>query len=235
MLTVKNISKNFKAIEALDSLNFELKKGDLAVLLGENGAGKSTLLRLICGYIEPDNGYISLDGTKIEENRLAYLQKIGYVQEVSALYGELKTLEFLSLVADFHKLPAEKQIASLKNSIRLLELENVLFQKISTLSKGFKKRVELASVLLAEPQVLLLDEPTEGLDPLQKESIRKIIKDYAKNHIVILSTHVLEDAETATRVLLLHKGNLLADCKLAEFKKMSNNTLLDSFKKVTGV
>ncbi len=235
MLIVKNISKNFGEIKALEDLSFKLKKGELAVLLGENGAGKSTLLRLICGYLEPDNGNISLDEIKVEENRLAYLQKIGYVQEVSSLYGELKTLEFLSLVSDLHKLPAEKQIISLKNSIKMLELENVLFQKISTLSKGFKKRVELAAVILAEPQVLLLDEPTEGLDPLQKESIRKIIKDYAENHIVILSTHVLEDAETATRVLLLHKGKLLADCKLAEFKKMSNSTLLDSFKKVTGV
>ena len=235
MLIVKNISKNFGEIKALEDLSFKLKKGELAVLLGENGAGKSTLLRLICGYLEPDNGDISLDEIKVEENRLAYLQKIGYVQEVSSIYGELKTLEFLSLVSDLHKLPAEKQIISLKNSIKMLELENVLFQKISTLSKGFKKRVELAAVILAEPQVLLLDEPTEGLDPLQKESIRKIIKDYAENHIVILSTHVLEDAETATRVLLLHKGKLLADCKLAEFKKMSNSTLLDSFKKVTGV
>lgn len=235
MLIVKNISKNFGEIKALNNLSFKLKKGDLAVLLGENGAGKSTLLRLICGYLELDDGDISLDDIKVAENRLAYLQKIGYVQEVSSLYGELKTLEFLSLVADLHKLPTEKQIISLKNSIKMLELENVLFQKISTLSKGFKKRLELAAVILAEPQVLLLDEPTEGLDPLQKESIRKIIKDYAKNHIVILSTHVLEDAETATRVLLLHKGKLLADCKLAEFKKMSNSTLLDSFKKVTGV
>lgn len=236
MLTVKNLCKNFGAIKAVQDISFSLKKGETAVLLGENGAGKSTLLRIISGYLEADAGDVLINGTDLRQDKTAYLQKTGYVQEISSLYGEMTVCEFLEFVANIRKIIPERIAEKIKTVLQQLELENVLIQRLDTLSKGFKKRVELASVLLAEPEVLLLDEPTEGLDPLQKETIRKIIKNYAKEHIVIISTHALEDTEAlGGRILLVHQGKLAADESLRSFKKVAKNDLLASFKKVTEV
>ena len=146
----------------------------------------------------------------------------------------MNVFEFLNFVADIRQVSAAEKNTRIKEVVNLLELQDVIGQKNETLSKGFKKRVELAAVLLAKPLVLLLDEPTEGLDPNQKFSIRQTIKKYAKDHIIIISTHTLEDVEAvADRVLLLHKGELLADAKLSDFKKKAKNDLLESFRKAT--
>ena len=231
MLKVQEISKYFGEKQALRNISFSVKNGQVVALLGENGAGKSTLLRVLSGFIEPNEGKIQIDDLSISSNRQDFLMQVGYVQEISALYGEMNVFEFLNFVADIRRIENDKKSARIKDVVDLLELRDVLMQKNETLSKGFKKRVELAAVLLAQPQVLLLDEPTEGLDPNQKFSIRQTIKKYAKGHIIIISTHTLEDVEAvADRVLLLHKGELSVDAKLKEFKK---NDLLESFRKIT--
>ena len=233
MLKVENISKSFSGKKVLDDISFNVRKGKIAALLGENGAGKSTLLRILSCFFKPDCGNILL-GNISAEQRESYLNSVGYVQEVSSLYGDMTAYEFLCLTADLRKLEKNKIQERIREVSEMLEIKDVLPQKNETLSKGYKKRLELAAVLLAEPEVLLLDEPTEGLDPNQKDALRKIIKEYAASHVIIISTHTLEDVEAlASRVLLLHKGKLMADKSLKDFKKDADNNLLASFQQAT--
>lgn len=234
MLKVENITKFFGKKQALNAVSFTVKKGEIAALLGENGAGKSTLLRILSGFFEADTGTVSLGDLQLNQNRVGFLQNIGYVQEISALYAEMKVYDFLHFVADIRRLKQDETVTAVKEAVELLQLREVIDQKNETLSKGFKKRVELAAVLLAKPEILLLDEPTEGLDPNQKAVIRQIIKNYSKQHIVIISTHTLEDVEAlADKVVLLHKGCLQFDGELKMFKKAAKNDLLASFQKIT--
>ncbi|MBR1600880.1 MAG: ABC transporter ATP-binding protein [Alphaproteobacteria bacterium] len=233
MLKVEKVSKSFSGKKALDNVSFSVTEGKIAALLGENGAGKSTLLRILSGFFEADNGDVFINNISISE-REKYLNNVGYVQEISALYGEMTAYDFLDFVADLHKMAVNEQAEKIKKVTKMLELQDVLMQRNETLSKGYKKRLELAAVLLFSPKVLLLDEPTEGLDPNQKDALRKIIKQYAEEHVIIISTHTLEDVEAlASQVLLLHKGKLLANKTLAEFKKESDNNLLASFRQAT--
>lgn len=235
MLIIDNICKYFGKIKAVDAVSLKFDKNEAVVLLGENGAGKSTLFKIVSGFSEPDSGELLFENENIKNCRMKYLQNIGYVPEISALYGEMTTLEFLEFSADLKRMSAEQKSEKIEKMLSLLELRNVAFQSLGTLSKGYKKRAELAAAMLSEPKILLLDEPTEGLDPVQKESMRQIIKNYAKNNLVIISTHALEDVDAlAQRVLLMHKGKMVADTKFAKFKKTAPESLLASFKKITG-
>lgn len=235
MLIIDNICKYFGKIKAVDAVSLKFDKNETVVLLGENGAGKSTLFKIVSGFSEPDSGELLFENENIKNCRMKYLQNIGYVPEISALYGEMTTLEFLEFSADLKRMSAEQKSEKIEKMLNLLELRNVAFQSLGTLSKGYKKRAELAAAMLSEPKILLLDEPTEGLDPVQKESMRQIIKNYAKNNLVIISTHALEDVDAlAQRVLLMHKGKMVADTKFAKFKKTAPESLLASFKKITG-
>lgn len=235
MLIIDNICKYFGKIKAVDAVSLKFDKNEAVVLLGENGAGKSTLFKIVSGFSEPDSGELLFENENIKNGRMKYLQNIGYVPEISALYGEMTTLEFLEFSADLKRMSAEQKSEKIEKMLSLLELRNVAFQSLGTLSKGYKKRAELAAAMLSEPKILLLDEPTEGLDPVQKESMRQIIKNYAKNNLVIISTHALEDVDAlAQRVLLMHKGKMVADTKFAKFKKTAPESLLASFKKITG-
>lgn len=235
MLIIDNICKYFGKIKAVDAVSLKFDKNEAVVLLGENGAGKSTLFKIVSGFSEPDSGELLFENENIKNDRMKYLQNIGYVPEISALYGEMTTLEFLEFSADLKRMSAEQKSEKIEKMLNLLELRNVAFQSLGTLSKGYKKRAELAAAMLSEPKILLLDEPTEGLDPVQKESMRQIIKNYAKNNLVIISTHALEDVDAlAQRVLLMHKGKMVADTKFAKFKKTAPESLLASFKKITG-
>ena len=234
MLKIDNISKSFDDKRVLSNISFQIQKGDIVALLGENGAGKSTLMRILSGYFDADTGSVALDNLNLKTERIDFLRHIGYVQEISALYGEMSVYDFLCFVAAIRRIPHKTVTERLNDVIAQLQLKEVLAQKCETLSKGFKKRTELAAVLLGEPEVLLLDEPTEGLDPNQKDAIRKIIKKYARNHLIMISTHTLEDVEAlADKILLLHQGNLLFDGTLADFKKKSRNDLSASFRKAT--
>ena len=234
MLNIENISKSFGDKTVLSDISFQIENGQIVALLGENGAGKSTLLRIMSGFFEADSGSIELNNINIQTNRIEFLRHIGYVQEVSSMYGDMKVYDFLDFAAKIRTVKPDIRLKRMKNLIEQLQIKEVLSQKNETLSKGFKKRVELAALLLAEPDVLFLDEPTEGLDPNQKSALRKIIKEYADNRIVIISTHTLEDVEAlADNVLLLHQGKLLFDGSLSDFKKKSKNDLLASFQKAT--
>lgn len=236
MIVAKNLSKNFGPLKALNNLNFCLNKGDVVALLGPNGAGKTTLLRLLTGYLAPSEGDVEIFGCNPAVKRVDALLKVGYVPENAPLYPEMTVFEFIKYSADLRGLSKEKFIPNLKETIAQMHLENVINQKIETLSKGFKHRVAIAAALIHQPRILILDEPTEGLDPNQKFEIHKFICEYGKRNIIIISTHILEEVEAvANRVILLNKGKLVRDTTPQELKLSgSDYDIASAFRAITG-
>lgn len=221
MIEIKNVSKNFGAIKALDDVSLAANKGELVVLLGPNGAGKTTLLRIICGYLFPDAGQVLIEGENAAENLRPYLQKIGYMPENIPLYPEMKAAEYLEFVRRIFAVPATEEYNKL---LADLALTDILSQKAGTLSKGYKKRLGIAAAMCHRPAVLVLDEPTEGLDPNQKQTVRRLLKDYAKEHLVLVSTHLLSEAETmADRVWIMRQGQAIKNDSVAGLKALSPN------------
>ena len=220
MIEVTNLSKKFGDFTALDNINFKAKKGEIITLLGPNGAGKSTLMRCLCGFYVPDAGRVKIDGVNVDGKQAKVLTKLGYMPENTPLYSEMKVIEYLRFIADVYGLSATKFAQNLDEVVEKLDLKSVLEQKIATLSKGFTRRVGVAAVMLHKPHFLVLDEPTEGLDPNQKIVLRKYLTEYAKEAMVLISTHLLEEAEAlSTRVLLLNHGKLIADTTVTEMKR----------------
>lgn len=220
MIEVQHISKKFGNITALDDVSFSLKEGELVALIGENGAGKSTLMRIICGYLQQNEGEVKIFDQDMNKERLKALSYIGYVPEISSLYGDMSVYDFLKWISGIWRISSDETII---NAVKQMNIADVLNQKIETLSKGYKKRLEIASALLHSPQFLILDEPTDGLDPNQKHDIRKFMKQYAKEHIVLVSTHVLEDVDVFDRAIMLSAGKVVKDSSIAEFKKLSRH------------
>ena len=235
MLIVKNISKSFGKIKAVNNVSFFLQKGEVAALLGPNGAGKTTLLRLLSGYYSPDQGEISIESFKFEEERLKALASFAYVPENGALYPEMSVVEYIRFMANIHQLSAVDFVDNLASLVQELQLEKVINQRCDTLSKGFKRRVALAGALVHRPKVLLLDEPTEGLDPNQKFMIRDFLKDYGRQHTVLISTHIMEDVEAfADRILLLNHGKLICDTTPVGLKSLTpTNDIEAAFRAIT--
>ena len=209
LITVKNISKSFDSFLAVKDISFSLSKGDILGFLGPNGAGKTTTMRVLTGFLKPDSGKVLINNIDIFTNLEKARQCIGYVPEGSPLYNEMTTLDFLSFICEIRQISVKEK---LPNVIELLDLENVLFQKIETLSKGFKRRVGLAQALIHNPEILILDEPTDGLDPNQKNEVRKLIKKLAKEKAIIISTHILEEVKAiCNRTMVISEGKLLID------------------------
>lgn len=212
MLVAKNLSKTFGNIRAVDNVNFCLNRGEVAALLGPNGAGKTTLMRLMTGFCAPDSGDVSLNGYSISSQRIPALASSAYVPENGALYPEMTVYEYLRFMASLRRLSQISFVDNLVSLVKQLDLPDVINQKCETLSKGFKRRVALAGALLHRPQILILDEPTEGLDPNQKFFVRKFIRDYGKENTVLISTHIMEEVKAmADRVILLNHGKLIRD------------------------
>lgn len=235
MIEVINLSKKFGDFTALDNVNFKAKKGEIITLLGPNGAGKSTLMRCLCGFYIPDGGQIKVNGDSVDSKHEKVLANVGYMPENTPLYSEMLVIEYLRFVADIYGLSASEFAENLDDVVQKLDLKSVLEQKISTLSKGFTRRVGVAAVMLHKPKFLVLDEPTEGLDPNQKIVLRKYLAEYAKEAMVLISTHLLEEAEAlSTRVLLLNHGKLIADTTVTEMKsKAPNKNLSELFYNLT--
>lgn len=235
MIVVKELCKYYGNIKAVDNVNFCIKKGDIVSLLGPNGAGKTTLMRLIAGYIEPTSGQIDINGLNFENNRTEILQNIGYVPENGFLYNDMSVYEFIRYVAELRRMPRSRFTDRIKEIAAQLDLEDVINQKIDNLSKGYKRRVGIAGALIHKPQILILDEPTEGLDPNQKFSIRNYIKNYGQENIVIVSTHIMEEVEAlSNRVILLNHGKLVKDTRPEELKTLFPENDIDvAFRKIT--
>lgn len=226
-----NISKNYSNITAVDNFNFIAKRGEIIALLGPNGAGKSTLMNMITGFLAPTSGKIFVDGLDIAQYPEKAKEKIGFLPEGSPIYSDMSVSMFLRYMADIRGV-GKKEI---KKSIELANIENVLHQKIETLSKGYLRRVGFAQSVLSNPDILLLDEPTDGLDPNQKTHMRNLIAKMGKNKTIIISTHLLDEAQTVcNRIVLINKGKIMADGTAEEIlKQTKTKTLEKAFAKLT--
>ena len=212
MITTKNLSKRYGDKLAVDDLTFTVAPGEVLGFLGANGAGKSTTMRMIAGFIAPSAGRVSVCGHDIEQAPVAAKSCMGYLPEGAPSYGEMTVAEFLDFVADVRGLTGERRRVRRAVVIERLGLAPVIQQVIETLSKGFRRRVGLAQALIHDPQVLILDEPTDGLDPNQKHEVRRLINDLGKDKLVIVSTHILEEVhEVCTRAIIIANGRIVAD------------------------
>lgn len=228
---VENLCKNYGDIKASDNLNFQAYKGDIIALLGPNGAGKSTLMNMITGYLAPTSGKIEVLGKNIAQFPLQSKENIGFLPEGAPLYPDLSVKMFLKYMAELRGVSKIR----LDEVIEKSNIKEVLNQKIETLSKGYQRRVGFAQSILSNPPILLLDEPTDGLDPNQKDYIRTLIGQMANDKTILISTHLLEEAETVcNRIILIDKGKIKADGDLAQILKAAKaETLSEAFRKLT--
>jgi ABC-2 type transport system ATP-binding protein len=212
LLALDGISKSFGGIAAVNQVSFQVDRGQVVGFLGPNGAGKSTTMRMITQFIEPDTGSIKLDEVPLDEAGREAKRRIGYLPENNPLYVEMLVSEYLDFVARLRELPAGERRSAVDDAVASTGLEPVFYRPIGELSKGFRQRVGLAAAILHRPDLLILDEPTEGLDPNQRVEIRRLIGDLGREHTVLLSTHVLPEVQfTCTRLLIINGGRIVAD------------------------
>lgn len=216
-IKVLQINKFYGNQKVLDNVSFEIGTGELVGFLGPNGAGKSTMMKIITGYLSADSGSVEINGEMVETKNIAIRSQIGYLPENNPLYTDLYVREYLEMVAGFYHLPNKKEMVM--NMVELTGLKAEQHKKIGALSKGYRQRVGLAQALIHDPAVLILDEPTTGLDPNQLEEIRQLISQISKNKTVMLSTHIMQEVEAVcNRVLIINKGNLVADGSIDQLK-----------------
>jgi ABC-2 type transport system ATP-binding protein len=228
MIKTQNLSKHYHGLVAVDDLTFTVEPGEVLGFLGPNGAGKTTTMRMIAGFITPTAGTASICGHDVGTEPLAAKTALGYLPEGAPTYGEMSVGGFLDFVADLRQLEGEHRKQRLDYVIGRLQLEPVLEQTIETLSKGFKRRVGLAQAIVHDPKVLILDEPTDGHDPVQKHEVRTLIGEIAKEKTIVISTHILEEVDAVcTRAIIIARGRLVADDTPAGLKTRSPSGRLD--------
>lgn len=216
-IKINQISKSYGAQKALDQVSFEIGTGELIGFLGPNGAGKSTLMKIITGYLAADAGSVEINGELVEPRNISIRSQIGYLPENNPLYPDLYVREYLEMVAGFYQLQNKKE--QVMKMVELTGLTNEQHKKIGQLSKGYRQRVGLAQALIHDPSVLVLDEPTTGLDPNQLEEIRQLIRTISQNKTVMLSTHIMQEVEAVcSRVVIVNKGRLVADGTIDQLK-----------------
>jgi ABC-2 type transport system ATP-binding protein len=212
MIDCQGLTKQYGQLCAVDNLSFKVEPGEILGFLGPNGAGKTTTMRIIAGFLTPTSGKVSVCGFDVETQSLETKRRIGYLPEGAPNYPEMTPASFLEFVAEVRGLSAPVRKRRLDEVINLLHLEHVLDQSIDTLSKGYRRRVGVAQAILHDPEVLILDEPTDGLDPNQKHEVRQLIGHMAKNKIVVISTHLLEEVDAVcSRAIIIAHGKILAD------------------------
>jgi ABC-2 type transport system ATP-binding protein len=223
LLAIEGLAKHFGPITAVDGVSFTVARGEVLGFLGPNGAGKSTTMRMITGYLPPDAGRVEVCGIDLASDPIEVRRRIGYLPEGAPAYGDMTPAALLDFVATLRRYPAGEKQKRLQGAIERLALQSVLLQRIETLSKGFKRRVGLAVALLHDPEVLILDEPTDGLDPNQKHHVRTLLAEMAKDKAIIISTHILEEVDAlCTRAIVIAKGRIVADAKPAELEARSS-------------
>jgi ABC-2 type transport system ATP-binding protein len=228
MIEVKGLVKTYGAKRAVDGVTFTVKRGDILGFLGPNGAGKSTTMKMITGFLRPDAGTATVDGVNVADDPVAVKQKLGYLPESAPAYPEMTVEEFLGFIADVRGFRGDANRTQVDRAIGLTHLAPVRTQTIETLSKGFKQRVGFAQALLHDPAVLVLDEPTDGLDPNQKNEVRTLIKNMAVEKAVILSTHILEEVDAiCNRVIIISRGRVVADETPAQLRARQPGVRID--------
>jgi len=212
MIEISNITKRFGALTAVDDVSFNVGRGEVLGFLGPNGAGKSTTMKMVTGFLTPDEGSIRIGGMDIAAHPVEVKRWIGYLPEGAPLYGEMTTRGFLQFIAGIRGLKGAEAERRIDSVVETVSLESVLQMPIDTLSKGFKRRVGLAQAILHDPQVLVLDEPTDGLDPNQKHEVRALIRGMSQEKVIVLSTHILEEVDAVcTRATIIANGRLVSD------------------------
>lgn len=211
MIEVKNVTKKYGDFYAVRNVNFEIKDGEIVGFLGRNGAGKSTTMNMITGFIEPTEGEIIVDGYNIDENPKKVKSQIGYMPEGTPLYYDLTVKEFISYMADLKLIPRKERKLAVENAIKSTGLEKVQNNLTRNLSRGYKQRVSMAGAIVGNPKILILDEPTVGLDPKQVIEIRELIKSFRKDHTVLISSHILSEiSQICEKVIIIDKGEIVA-------------------------
>jgi len=234
MIKTQNLTKSYDGLLAVDDLTFSVEPGEVLGFLGPNGAGKSTTMRMLAGFITPTSGTGSICGHDVATDALAAKAVLGYLPEGAPNYGEMSVGSFLDFIADLRRLEGAHRKARMDYVIGRLELEPVIAQTIETLSKGFKRRVGLAQAIVHDPKVLILDEPTDGLDPMQKHEVRTLIGEIAREKTIVISTHILEEVDAVcTRAIIIARGKLVADDTPAGLKtRAPSGRLEDVFRAV---
>lgn len=227
MIEVKNITKKYGSVTAVDNISFKINEGEIIGLLGPNGAGKSTTMNMITGYIEPTEGEIVIEGYNISKKAKKAKSQIGYMPEGVPLYSDLTVKEFVTYMAELKKVDRKTRKEKVEKIIQQTGLKEVEKKLTSNLSRGYKQRVSLAGALVGEPKILILDEPTVGLDPKQITEIRALIKELGKTHTIILSSHILSEvSQICNKVIIINKGKIVAiDTPEKLEKKVSKNNI----------
>lgn len=216
MLQVQSISRRYGSHLAVNNVSFSVEKREIIGLLGHNGAGKTTIMKMLSGYLEADSGQILLDGLDIQQHRRAIQQQLGYLPEHLPLYPDMTVLDYLDYAADLKGLSNDNRGSEIRRVIAATALQDKLHAKIDTLSRGYKQRLGVAQAILGKPRLLILDEPTNGLDPSQTLQMRELIQQIAQDATVILSTHIMQEVQAlCSRVVLVRQGELVLDSTLA--------------------
>lgn len=234
MISINELRRNFGPIVAVNGVTFNVKKGEVLGLLGPNGAGKSTLMKMLACFQKPDSGTATICGYDILENPVDVRKSIGYLAENVPLYNEMTVGDFLNFVCDAREIKGKNRKQALDRIVPMCSVESVYHQTIETLSKGYKRRVGLAQTLIHDPDVLILDEPTDGLDPNQKHEVRDLINNMSKDKCIIVSTHILEEVEAVcSRTIIIARGEILVDSTPEKLKEEHQCGLDEIFRKIT--
>ena len=234
MISVKELRRNFGSIVAVNGASFNVEKGEVLGFLGPNGAGKSTLMKMLACFLKPDSGSATICGYDILKNPVEVRKSIGYLAENVPLYNEMTVGNFLNFVCDAREIKGNNRKQALDRIVPICSIESVYHQSIETLSKGYKRRVGLAQTLIHDPEVLILDEPTDGLDPNQKHEVRELINNMSKDKCIIVSTHILEEVEAVcSRAIIIARGEILVDSTPEKLKEEHQCGLDEIFRKIT--
>jgi ABC-2 type transport system ATP-binding protein len=222
MIAVRDLVRLYGPVRAVDSVSFEIAPGEIVGLLGHNGAGKTTIMKMLTGYLEPTSGTIRIDALEIGPDREAIQRRIGYLPENCPVWPDMTVVEFLEYQAALHDVPAGRRSEAVSSAMRRTELHDQARRTIQTLSRGYRQRVGVAQAILHQPDIVILDEPTNGLDPTQIQHMRALIRDLARTATVILSTHILQEVQAvSSRVLILRAGRMAVDARLADLQRGS--------------
>ncbi|MFC1738506.1 ABC transporter ATP-binding protein [Planctomycetota bacterium] len=234
MIYVRNLRRAFGPIMAVDDISFQVNKGEVLGFLGPNGAGKTTAMRMLACFLAPDSGTASVCGYDIRKEAVAVRQSMGYLAENAPAYGEMTVSSFLNFICDVRDIRGAKRKKALERTIEMCSIQSVYHQTIETLSKGYCRRVGLAQALIHDPPVLILDEPTDGLDPNQKHEVRQLLSKMAKDKCTIISTHILEEVEAiCSRMIIIAKGKILEDSTPVKLKQQYDCGLDEVFRRIT--
>jgi ABC-2 type transport system ATP-binding protein len=234
MIEVQHLRRSFGPVVAVDDISFTAQKGEVLGFLGPNGAGKSTAMKMLACFLPPDSGTAKVCGHDITTEPVAVRRCLGYLAENAPAYNEMTVAGFLGFVCDARQIACKDRKQALDRIVSMCSIESVYHQTIETLSKGYRRRVGLAQALIHDPQVLILDEPTDGLDPNQKHEVRQLINQMAQDKCIIISTHILEEVEqVCNRTIIIARGKILVDSTPAQLTEEHGCSLNEVFRKIT--